>query len=460
MTFGFDDGLTSQFVQRDILAEHGVKATYFVNSGMVGNANRLSWEQIATLAAEGHEIGGHTVDHVNLKGLDQATQMHQLCDDRTALQAHGATDGYTVRNVAYPFGQWDATTKIVAAGCGYDTGRTTGGTDYPSGPIFAETFPPLNAYTLRAIQPRLNTSLPVWKDIVQKARDSGGGWVDIVMHDLCDLPCTGFDQFSVSTERFEEVLDWLETLPDVKIRTTERALAVGTDATAPVVALTAPADGGTVTGSAVALTAEAADVVGVDHVDFLVDDVAVGSDASAPYAVDWDSSTAGDSATITAAAFDEAGNSTLSAAATVSVSHPVDPPVVDPPVDPPVTNPPVADPPVATPPILDPLPIADTRKPSARIADVVLRGDRLLVIVDAHDAGGIRAVRVQLPGRVVRTDRKAPFTVSWRARAGRHVVAAEAIDRAGNRRRSAPVRVDVRTTRSRGDEALVVRVRR
>ncbi len=633
VTFGFDDGLASQYTHRGVLTEHGIHATYFINSGKVGDLNRVSWADIAQLAAEGHEIGGHTLDHVQLTTLDEAGQTHAICDDKAALEAHGLTDGYTIRNLAYPFGLWNATTKLVVPSCGYETGRTTGGTDYPSGPIYAETFPPLNAYTLRAVMPRLTTPFVTWQDIVQKARDSGGGWVNIVMHDLCDAPCTGFDQYSVDVALFDQVLDWLDTLPDVKIRTTAHALDVSTDVTAPAVALTAPSDGATVTGT-VALTADASDTVGVDHVDFLVDGVVVGSDDTAPYTFGWDSSSAGDAATFTARASDDAGHTTTSAAHAVTITHPdvtapavaltlpqdgeivtglvplaadasdnvgvtrvdflVDGDVVGsddtapytftwdssaagvsatitaqafdaadnstvsgarlvtvfhPDVTPPsvaLTAPadgatvtgmvtlsadatdtggvdhvdflvdgdvigsdtsapysvdwdssaaggtativatafdaahnstdsasrtvtvshPLDPPPIVIPPILDPptfVPsLADTRKPSVRVTDVVLREDRFEVRVDARDAGGVSAVRVLLPGGVVRSDSTAPFAVSWWARPGRHMIAADATDRAGNRRRSARVRVDVRrTVRRRGSQAVfAVTVRR
>ena len=91
-----------------------------------------------------------------------------------------------------------------------------------------------------------------------------------------------------------------------------------------------------------------------------------------------------------------------------------------------------------------------------RVADVVLRGDRLEVRVQARDAGGVSAVRVLLPGGVVRVDRSAPFAVSWWAGVGRHVIAADAVDRAGNRRRSAAVRVDVRRgARKRSAQAVL-----
>jgi peptidoglycan/xylan/chitin deacetylase (PgdA/CDA1 family) len=93
------------------------------------------------------------------------------------------------------------------------------------------------------------------------------------------------------------------------------------DDTAPTVSLTAPADGATVSGTT-PLTATATDDVAVDHVDFRVDGQTVGSDASAPYGVDWDSPSVTDGAhVITARAVDSAGNATTSTGVPVTVGN-------------------------------------------------------------------------------------------------------------------------------------------
>jgi hypothetical protein len=104
------------------------------------------------------------------------------------------------------------------------------------------------------------------------------------------------------------------------------------DTQAPEVRLTTPADGATVRGD-VQLAAEATDNVKVDYVEFFVNNDKVGSDATAPYAVNWNSASInGDGARITATAYDNAGNQTTSAAHTVTVDNTPDTtaPTVDP----------------------------------------------------------------------------------------------------------------------------------
>ena len=94
------------------------------------------------------------------------------------------------------------------------------------------------------------------------------------------------------------------------------------DGTAPTVSLTAPASGASVSGST-SVTANASDNVGVTGVQFQVDGVNVGTeDTSSPYSRTWDSTTASNGThSLTAVARDAAGNTTTSAARTVTVSN-------------------------------------------------------------------------------------------------------------------------------------------
>lgn len=92
------------------------------------------------------------------------------------------------------------------------------------------------------------------------------------------------------------------------------------DGTAPTATITSPADGATVSGS-VTVAASASDNVGVERVEFLLDGTVLGSDASAPYAIAWDATTATAGAhTLQARATDLAGNVGSSAQVRVTVS--------------------------------------------------------------------------------------------------------------------------------------------
>lgn len=89
------------------------------------------------------------------------------------------------------------------------------------------------------------------------------------------------------------------------------------DTTAPTVSASESGTSGTIT-----LSATASDNVGVTNVEFRVDGVLKGSDASSPYSMTLDSTTLSNgSHTLVATAYDAAGNNTASAPVTFSISN-------------------------------------------------------------------------------------------------------------------------------------------
>ena len=100
-------------------------------------------------------------------------------------------------------------------------------------------------------------------------------------------------------------------------------VAAAVDTTPPTVSMTAPANGATVTGSAVTVSATASDNVAVGSVQFLLDGTPLGSPiAQTPYTMTWDSTTvANGSHTLSARATDTAGNTATSTPVTVTVSN-------------------------------------------------------------------------------------------------------------------------------------------
>ena len=113
VTIGFDDGTVDQFDALEALNLHHMHATFFINSGFIGDPDHMSVEQLGALAAAGNEIGGHTVDHANIQPLSTAEATAEVCDDRATLMGWGATWGFTVTSFAYPFGSYDANSEAI-----------------------------------------------------------------------------------------------------------------------------------------------------------------------------------------------------------------------------------------------------------------------------------------------------------------------------------------------------------
>jgi hypothetical protein len=108
---------------------------------------------------------------------------------------------------------------------------------------------------------------------------------------------------------------------DAAGNTAESVRTVTADNTPPVVAVTAPAAGASVSGT-VTVTAGATDSIGVVGVQFFLDGVALGAeDTTAPYSIAWDTQAGSNGPhTLSAVARDAAGNTAPAADVSVAVS--------------------------------------------------------------------------------------------------------------------------------------------
>ena len=80
----FDDGPHPRYTAEilDILAEYGVKATFFVIGKNVEQYGSLA----RRAAEEGHEIGNHTYTHAILPQLDRATLEREISDSEGLIE--------------------------------------------------------------------------------------------------------------------------------------------------------------------------------------------------------------------------------------------------------------------------------------------------------------------------------------------------------------------------------------
>jgi peptidoglycan/xylan/chitin deacetylase (PgdA/CDA1 family) len=210
----FDDGTSDQYAMRSILAEHSMRATFYINSGAVGMPGYLNWEQLAELAADGNEVGGHTVDHVTLTTLSASAATRQIANDRQALMSHG----FTVTNFAYPHGDFNTNVEAIVQACGYSSARRAWGLSpidrtrpncHKWYPDVAEEIPPLNRYAIRTIGPSAGDTVAELKNLVTRAERNGGGWVTLVFHHVGYSYDARNGSF-VSLVLLRAFLEWLE----------------------------------------------------------------------------------------------------------------------------------------------------------------------------------------------------------------------------------------------------------
>lgn len=182
--------------------------------------------------------------------------------------------------------------------------------------------------------------------------------------------------------------------------------------TSPVTSISYPSNNASVSGT-VAITASASDNVGVSSVGFYVNGVLQGTDTSTPYTYSWNTSslTAG-TYTLTARAYDAAGNNGDSGAVTVSVVKDAAAPVVS------LTSP----------------------------AGSATLGGIVTIAASASDNVGVSRVEFYANGTLLSASNVAPYRFSWNTATisnGTYTLSARAYDSVGNVGQSGTVTVTI-----------------
>jgi hypothetical protein len=187
------------------------------------------------------------------------------------------------------------------------------------------------------------------------------------------------------------------------------AQSSGGDTQPPSTTISSPT-GGTVSGI-VAVNVSATDNVGVTRVELYVNGGLLASDTAAPYGFSWDSSAlTGTTATLSARAYDAAGNSGVSQTVTVAVSAPPPPPPPPGPSAPPVVT------------------ISNPRNGSTVSGMVTVNAS-------ATDQVGISRLSLYLDGSMLSTGNKSSLSYKWNTKRtpnGSHTISATATDTSGN----------------------------
>jgi len=263
----FDDGDRSHYRLRSMLSAHQVHATFYIPSGAVdaAEAGAMTWNQIRTLAADGHDVGGHTRDHVDLTAADTTFdyKWHQVCDDRARLQAQGLSP----ISFAYPVAAFNAEATRIVQGCGYQSGRS-GGSLEVGGPLYSESVPPPEPYSFKALGASYNgpITLKSLQDAVNGPAARAGGWVPMIFHQVCYSGAADFSTCMngyrpVSNSTLNQFMNWVAANAGRGISIKSVAEVMGGGGTVPNVRITTPAAGRTV-GSAPAVSGTAAPMGG------------------------------------------------------------------------------------------------------------------------------------------------------------------------------------------------------
>jgi peptidoglycan/xylan/chitin deacetylase (PgdA/CDA1 family) len=157
----FDDGYADNFDQvLPILTAHGIRATFYPITGALNGqrldrhgrmVRMLSWEQLREIAARGHEIGAHTVQHRKLHTLPVEEAQQEISRSKSELELQL---NVPVMSFSYPSGRYTAAVKELVRAAGFTNAVTIN--EGTLGPLF-------DPFELPRIPIQPDTSLAAFK---------------------------------------------------------------------------------------------------------------------------------------------------------------------------------------------------------------------------------------------------------------------------------------------------------
>jgi peptidoglycan/xylan/chitin deacetylase (PgdA/CDA1 family) len=109
----FDDGYMEHLKIARFLARRGIRATFFVITGlrMFMGRKLLSPSEVKEIASLGHEIGSHTVTHIDMTHTLEDVMLKELVESKKFLSE---LLGCEVNSFAYPYGPHSDTAARLA----------------------------------------------------------------------------------------------------------------------------------------------------------------------------------------------------------------------------------------------------------------------------------------------------------------------------------------------------------
>jgi peptidoglycan/xylan/chitin deacetylase (PgdA/CDA1 family) len=224
------------------LRAHHMTATFYVITTDTDGPHMccMSWAQLRTLQADGDDVGSHTATHPYLTKISPAQLEVEACGSRRHMLSNGIRDP---QSFAYPYGVYTEAAERVVKNCGYTNARVGGGVSLSNttpGPPYTEQLPPKDAYAVRTIA--VDGSSPIQladlQHFVMAAATSGGGWLPITFHQVCNAQAFDYADCMASygpiqDTVFARFLNWLESAghrggaPDgVVVKTMRQAMTV------------------------------------------------------------------------------------------------------------------------------------------------------------------------------------------------------------------------------------------
>lgn len=213
-----DDGTYDQYSTAwPILDEKGVKGTFYLAAGLIGQGDwddhgtlrrMMDWNQAARIAAAGHEIGSHSLNHVDLTGPNVDLQL-ELRESRLLIESK--LPGVKVETFCWP--HWRETKETIAAARReYISARSGNGiiSYYYNRKGGIPSDPPVEMYAVNALGILKDQRDSQWQLVADNVYNAGS-WFVTSFHGLKETDKqeeTGWS--ALDSETFREIIQYIK----------------------------------------------------------------------------------------------------------------------------------------------------------------------------------------------------------------------------------------------------------
>ncbi|HJQ08416.1 MAG TPA: polysaccharide deacetylase family protein [Candidatus Saccharimonadales bacterium] len=183
----FDDGWATSYTNgASLLDAYGMKGTFYINPGYVGDEDIVTFDQLLDLKRRGHHLGSHGNLHIDLT----AFSAEKVKSDLSASQDYAVKRlGISQVDFASPYGKHDARADTIIQSL-YASHRGT--------ELGINTKQNFSKYDLKALFVRKDTTLEEVREFLEDAK-ANNGWLILVYHQIEDSS----DPFIVSKKTLE-----------------------------------------------------------------------------------------------------------------------------------------------------------------------------------------------------------------------------------------------------------------
>ena len=220
----FDDNCEGQFTYAlPIMDKRQIKSTFYVNTGEFGGCNALNWEHVHLALKTGHEIGSHTVNHLDLSKIEADKIEYQLKACKDTIDKHIGVG--KCQTLAYPYGaggtntEKDESIRVIAAK--YYIGARGAGSDQTGFITYAAATSPYYTnfdYQIGSFAISPSVTLEAFKTVVDGAI-AHSGWFIPQYHGIetggfANIPAQSFEE-QMNYVKGKETQLWVAPFVDV-----------------------------------------------------------------------------------------------------------------------------------------------------------------------------------------------------------------------------------------------------